>query len=60
VRASGPPAGWTTAQRASAAARPPAPPVLPSKAWEDEDRAWGDRGGDDEDRLRRERPPHWG
>ncbi|WP_180359758.1 hypothetical protein [Miniimonas arenae] len=49
-----------TAQRASAAARPPAPAVLPSKAWEDEDRAWGDRGGDDEDRLRRERPPHWG
>lgn len=28
-------------------------------AWEDDDRAWGDRPAD-EDRLRREVPPHWG
>ncbi|PWD51951.1 hypothetical protein C8046_16160 [Serinibacter arcticus] len=35
-------------------------PVIPERAWEDDDRAWGDGGGDDEDRILRERPPHWG
>lgn len=33
-------------------------PVIPDRAWEDDDRAWGD-GRDDEDRILRERPPHW-
>ncbi|ACQ79160.1 DNA helicase [Beutenbergia cavernae DSM 12333] len=36
------------------------PPVIPDRAWEDVDRAWGDDDADDDDRLRRERPPHWG
>lgn len=39
--------------------QPLAPPVLPDRAWEDDDRAWGD-AGDDDDRILRERPPHWG
>ena len=34
-------------------------PVLPDRAWEDTDSAWGDRSGDDDDRILRERPPHW-
>jgi len=33
--------------------------VLPDRAWEDTDGAWGDRRGDDDDRILRERPPHW-
>lgn len=36
------------------------PAIIPDKAWEDDDRAWGDGGRDDEDRILRERPPHWG
>jgi hypothetical protein len=49
-----------------AAARPvPAEPVLPGpvlseQSREDTDIAWGDYSrGDDEDRLYRDRPPHW-
>jgi hypothetical protein len=37
--------------------------VLPTTASEDTDRAWGDwrAGADpDDERLLRERPPHWG
>lgn len=30
------------------------------RAWEDDDRAWGDTTTGDDDRLRREVPPHWG
>ena len=44
-----------TAQEIVAAA---SAPVIPSRAWEDEDHGWGD-GRDDEDRILRERPPHW-
>lgn len=40
--------------------RPPAgPPVLPEQAHEDSDAAWGDYPQVDDDRLRRDRPPHW-
>lgn len=35
-------------------------PVLPQRSKDDDDRGWGDDPGDDNDeRLRRERPPHW-
>jgi hypothetical protein len=38
-------------------------PVIPDRADDDRDRGWGDdadsRDADDE-RLTRERPPHWG
>jgi len=30
------------------------------RAWEDDDRAWGEGANGDEDRIRREVPPHWG
>lgn len=34
--------------------------VLPNRASEDSDSAWGEDGPDsNEDRLRRDRPPHW-
>lgn len=45
------------ASEAHAAARE-VPPVLPDRAWEDSDQAWGDQA-EDIDRLQRERPPHW-
>jgi hypothetical protein len=36
-------------------------PVVPDRAPEDTDAAWGDRdeGDSNDDRLERERPPHW-
>lgn len=35
-------------------------PVLPDRSRDDSDVGWGDRPpGDDDDRLRREVPPHW-
>jgi hypothetical protein len=43
--------------------RPPEPddePVLPAQSREDTDAGWGEQPEpDDEDRLRRDRPPHW-
>ncbi|GMA30448.1 hypothetical protein [Litorihabitans aurantiacus] len=54
----------TAAQIVSAsdpAAEPAPAPVIPDRAWEDDDRAWGERSPDDDaDRILRERPPHWG
>jgi hypothetical protein len=45
---------------------PPAPapapagePLLPERSREDTDAAWGDAPERDDDRLYRERPPHW-
>ena len=37
-------------------------PVLPDQTSDDTDLGWGEwRGGrSDEDRLREDRPPHWG
>jgi hypothetical protein len=47
-----------------AAGRPVLPeqadlPVLPEQAREDTDAAWGDDPQADDDRLYRDRPPHW-
>jgi hypothetical protein len=34
--------------------------ALPVQSWEDTDIAWGEQPGPDEnDRLYRDRPPHW-
>lgn len=35
-------------------------PASDEKAWEDDERAWGDVPEDREARLRRDVPPHWG
>jgi hypothetical protein len=36
-------------------------PVLPTQSQEDTDVGWGEPPGpDDDERLYRERPPHWG
>jgi hypothetical protein len=41
-------------------ATPPAP-ILPAQSREDTDLRWGDYAErDDDDRLLRDRPPHWG
>jgi hypothetical protein len=47
-----------------ASATPPTPilpaPILPAQSREDTDVGWGDYGErDDNDRLLRDRPPHW-
>lgn len=34
-------------------------PLIPTRAWEDEDAAWGDRGSSRDDEIKRDRPPHW-
>ena len=35
-------------------------PLIPTRAWEDEDAAWGERGGSSRDEeIRRDKPPHW-
>lgn len=47
------------APRGSDPADAPAAPILPDRASEDRDEAWGDRSGDDDERILRERPPHW-
>lgn len=31
----------------------------PARAGEDTDRAWGDSSDDNDDRLKRDVPPHW-
>ena len=33
--------------------------VLPDQTSDDTDRGWGERTGDNDDRLLAERPPHW-
>ena len=35
-------------------------PVLPDRTRDEEDRGWGEREYDDDERLRREVPPHHG
>ena len=37
----------------------PAAPILPAQSREDTDVGWGDYGERDDDRLLRDRPPHW-
>jgi hypothetical protein len=34
-------------------------PVLPEQSREDTDEGWGDYPGQNDERLHRERPPHW-
>jgi hypothetical protein len=34
-------------------------PALPEQSREDTDAAWGEYAPDDDDRLYRDRPPHW-
>jgi hypothetical protein len=54
--------------RPAASAAPPTEPtaapaarILPAQSREDTDSGWGDyRDPDDDDRLLRDRPPHWG
>ena len=47
------------------APRPPQPPkdekpVLPTTSRDDTDEGWGESSRGNEDRLREDRPPHWG
>jgi hypothetical protein len=47
--------------RSEADARPPRDPfgaVLPERSRDEEGSGWGERAEDDDDRLRREVPPH--
>jgi len=40
--------------------QPDSGPLLPTQSREDTDAGWGDyRDRDDDDRLLRDRPPHW-
>ena len=51
-----------TTQPEQPAPATPAAPILPAQSREDTDVGWGDHGerDDDDDRLLRDRPPHWG
>jgi len=52
----------TPAPAAPASAAPGASarePVLPEQSQEDTDAAWGEYPPRDDDRLSRDRPPHW-
>lgn len=49
-----PPAPAAPARTASAGE-----PVLPEQSPEDTDAGWGEYTGRDDDRLYRDRPPHW-
>lgn len=50
-------------RRATGGTARPAEPVVPAdpaRSPDDQDTGWGERpAGDDDDRLRREVPPHW-
>ncbi|HKT03328.1 MAG TPA: hypothetical protein VJT31_27680 [Rugosimonospora sp.] len=35
------------------------PAVLPDQTRDDTDQGWGERRGDNDERLLAERPPHW-
>lgn len=47
------------AQGHAPAAAPAAGGLLPEQSSEDTDAAWGDYRERDDDRLARDRPPHW-
>ncbi len=53
--------GAATGPRRAVRRAPVDEPVLPERANEDSDVAWGDyrRDSDEDERLHRERPPHW-
>ena len=44
---------------ASAAPAPAREPLLPEQSREDTDAGWGEYAGPPDDRLYRDRPPHW-
>jgi hypothetical protein len=44
---------------AGAAVTPAREPLLPGQSREDTDAAWGEYPGPADDRLHRDRPPHW-
>jgi hypothetical protein len=58
-----PGASTSSGPKADAAARtavaPVGEPVLPEQSPEDTDAAWGEYREPDDDRLYRDRPPHW-
>ena len=35
-------------------------PLIPTRAWEDEDASWGGREGGRDDEIKGDKPPHWG
>jgi hypothetical protein len=39
--------------------QPASAPILPTQSREDTDVGWGDYADHDDDRLLRDRPPHW-
>src|SRR5690606_5225172 len=41
--------------------KPAERPLIPTRAWEDEDQAWGGSGSQPsrDEELKREKPPHW-
>ncbi|WGW12677.1 DUF4011 domain-containing protein [Saxibacter everestensis] len=51
--------GPTETQAEVKKTRPDVEPVLPKLAREDENQGWGDSGDSNDERLLRERPPHW-
>ena len=53
------PAPGSPAAAAPAPGAPAGEPALPEQSPEDTDAAWGDYPQGDEDRLYRDRPPHW-
>jgi hypothetical protein len=53
------PAAPETVPEAAARGASAGEQVLPEQSREDTDAAWGDYPGRDDDRLYRDRPPHW-
>ncbi|MGC0249470.1 hypothetical protein [Pseudactinotalea sp. Z1748] len=51
--------GNTRSEQGKRPDRPVWSPVMPDRAREDDPRAWGERGEDDDERILTERPPHW-
>jgi hypothetical protein len=46
-------------QRKQQPEQPASAPILPTQSREDTDVGWGDYADHDDDRLLRDRPPHW-
>lgn len=59
--AAAPPAACVPSVRPVSPGGPVSPgePVLPEQSREDTDAAWGEYPEPDDDRLYRDRPPHW-
>ena len=54
-----PPAPGPAAPEPAAPAAPAGDPAPPEQSREDTDAAWGEYPERDDDRLYRDRPPHW-